>query len=140
VYDLQYYLDWIRQNEIRKQVGAKPKDEPNHSAETVIVIEAWLVGKTATLESIEALLDHLKKLKLPEVHIMLAALPNRTQREALVRWFRANTTPHLLMSFVADRNLGGGLVVRTPNRVFDYSWKQALISHNDKLAGILRRV
>jgi hypothetical protein len=140
IYDLQYYLDWIRQNQIRKQVGAKPKEEPNHSDETVLVIEAWLAGKKPTIESIEALLTDLKNLELPEVHIMLAALPNRAQREKLVSWFRTNATPHLLVSFVADRNLGGGIVVRTPNHVFDYTWKQELVANRDKLAGILKRV
>jgi hypothetical protein len=140
IYDIQYYLDWIRQNQIRKQVGAKPKEEPNHSDETVLVIEAWLSGQPATISSIEALHGHLKNLKLPEVHIMLAALPNRTQRVALVEWFRNNTNQQLLLSFVADRNLGGGIVVRTPNRVFDFTWKQELVGARDKLAGILRRV
>jgi hypothetical protein len=140
VYDIQYYLDWIRQNQIRKKVGAQPKEEPNHSAETVLVIEAWLAGKPATLESIEALLKYLKELELPEVHIMLAALPNHAQREVFVTWFRNNTTPHLMLSFVADRNLGGGIVVRTPNRIFDYTWKQELVAGRDKLAGIVRRV
>jgi hypothetical protein len=139
-YDIQYYLDWYRQNQIRKQVGAEPKEEPNHSDETVLVIEAWLAGKPPTLESLEALLDYLKKLKLPEVHIMLAALPNRAQREAFVNWFRSNTTPHLFISFVADRNLGGGIVVRTPDHVYDYSWKQELLTGRDKLVGILKRV
>lgn len=140
IYDIQYYLDWIRQNQIRKKVGAKPKEEPNHSAETVLVIEAWLQGRPATLESLESLLKHLKDLKLPEVHIMLAAMPNRTQREQLVKWFRNNATPHLLLSFVADRNLGGGIVVRTPNRIFDYSWRQELVAGRDQLAEIVRRV
>lgn len=140
MYDIQYYLDWVRQNQIRKKVGAAAKEEPTHSAETVLVIEAWLGGKPATLESLEALLDHLKKLKLPQVHVMLAALPNRLQREALVGWFRANVEPGLLMSFVADRNLGGGIVVRTPNRVFDLSWKQQLVEGRSKLAEILKRV
>jgi ATP synthase delta (OSCP) subunit len=140
MYDIQFYLDWIRQNQIRKTVGAKTKEEPTHSAETVLVIEAWLGGKPATLESLEGLLVHLRGLKLPEVHIMLAALPNRVQRETLVAWFRANVSPKLLLSFVADRNLGGGLVVRTPNRVFDYSWKQQLVSGRSKLAEILKHV
>ncbi len=140
IYDIQYYLDWYRQNQIRKQVGAKPKDEPNHSDETVLVIEAWLNGQPATLESLEELLGALHNLKLDQVHIMLAALPNRSQREALVTWFRTNVGPHLLLSFVADRNLGGGVVVRTPNRVFDYTWKQQLIAGRDKLAEILKRV
>jgi len=140
MYDIQYYLDWVRQNKIRKTVGAKVKEEPTHSAETVLVIEAWLAGKPATIESLEALHDALRDLKLPQVHIMLAALPNRAQREALVTWFRTNVSPSLLLSFVADRNLGGGLVVRTPNRVFDYTWKQQLISGRGKLADILHRV
>lgn len=140
IYDVQVYLDWARQNQIRRKVGTDPKSEPNHSDETVLVIEAWLNGQPPTLESIEQLLQHLRALKLPQVHITLAALPNRSQRETLVKWFRTNTTSHLLVSFVADRNLGGGIVVRTPNHVFDYTWKQELVAARDKLAGIVRRV
>ena len=71
---------------------------------------------------------------------MLAALPNRAQRESLVTWFRANVSPHLLLSFVADRNLGGGVVVRTPNRVFDFTWKQQLVAGRSKLAEIIKNV
>jgi hypothetical protein len=136
IYDVQVYLDWVRQNQIRRKVGAKPKPEPNH----VLVIEAWLNGQPPTLESIEELLSHLKALKLPQIHITLAALPNQNQRETLVKWFRTNTTPHLLVSFVADRNLGGGVVIRTPNHVYDYTWKQELVAARDKLAGILKHV
>lgn len=140
IYDLQFYLDWRLQNEIRKKVGAKPKEEPTHSAETVIVIEAWLGGKKPTIESMERLLEHLKGLDLPQVHLMMAALPNRSQREALANWFRTNVSPNVLVSFVADRNLGGGLVVRTPNRVFDFSWKQQLLAGHAKLPEILKNV
>jgi len=140
IFDIQTYLDWYRQNQIRLKVGAKPKGEPNHSDETVLTIEAWLKGKSPTLESLQSLLEHLRQLDLPEVHVMLAALPNRTQRQQLVDWFRNNATPKVLLSFVADRNLGGGIVVRTPNRVFDFTWKQELAAGRDKLAGILKRV
>jgi hypothetical protein len=140
-YEIDEYLDWYRQTKIQKQVGAKSSSaQPNHSPETQLVIEAWLEGKPATVESLDALVEHLQKLKLPEVHVMLAALPNREQREALVNWFRTNTTPHLLLSFVADRNLGGGTVIRTPNRVFDFTWKQELLNGRDKIAGIVRNV
>lgn len=140
VYDLQVYLDWYRQTKVKRQVGAKPLAEPSHSAETVVVIESYMQGKTPTLEALEALLGELKGVRLPEVHITLAALPNHTQREALVTWFRSNITPHLLVTFVADRNLGGGVVVRTPNHVFDFTWKQQLLGRRDKLAEIVKRV
>ncbi|MDF2461575.1 MAG: atpH [Candidatus Saccharibacteria bacterium] len=140
VYDLEVYLDWYRQSKVKKQVGATPDPEPTHSAETVVVIEAWLAGKPPTLESLEELIETLKNLELPQIHVMLAALPNRAQRELLVNWFRNNTTPQLLVSFVADRNLGGGVVVRTPNHVYDYTWKQQLVAGRDKLAGIIKSV
>jgi hypothetical protein len=139
-YEIAEYLDWYRQTQVQKQVGAKTHGEPTHSAETVLVIEAWLAGKKPTLESLEQLVAYLKDLKLPQVHVMLAALPNRAQREALVGWFRNNASPHLLLSFVADRNLGGGIVVRTPNRVFDFSWKQQLVNGREHIAEILERV
>jgi hydroxypyruvate isomerase len=140
IYDIELYLDWYRQAQIQKRVHANITEEPTHSAETVLVIEAWLAGKPATIETLEELIAYLRALKLPQVHIMLAALPNRAQREALVSWFRNNVGSDLLLSFVADRNLGGGIVVRTPNRVFDFTWKQQLIAGRSKLAEILKRV
>jgi hypothetical protein len=140
IYDLQVYVDWIRQNEIRTRVGTHLKDEPNHSDETVLVIEAWQKGEAPTIDSIQALITHLRNLKLPQVHITLAALPNHAQRQTLVEWFRSNATQQLLVSFVADRNMGGGVVIRTPNRVFDYSWRQELVAGRDKLAEIVRHV
>jgi hypothetical protein len=140
VYDIEVYLNWYRQNQVKKQVGAAVDPEPTHSAETVLVIEAWLQGQPPTLDSLEQLVDTLRGLDLPVVHVMLAALPNRSQRETLVNWFRNSATPQLLVSFVADRNLGGGIVVRTPNHVYDYTWKQQLLAGREKLAGILKRV
>lgn len=139
-YDIERYLEWYRDAVVRKKVGAKVADEPSHSAETALVIEAWLAGRQPTVELLEELVAQLKGLNLPEIHIMLAAMPNRAQRTALVDWFRNNTTPRLLLSFVADRNLGGGVVVRTPNRVFDFTWKQELLTGRDKLAEIIKRV
>ncbi len=140
IYDLEQYTAWYRETKIHQRVGVQAAVEPTHSAETVLVIEAWLKGKASTLESIEELVVHLSGLNLPEVHVMLAALPNRAQREAIVEWFRRGVTPHLLLSFVADRNLGGGIVVRTPNRVFDFTWQQQLIAQREKLAGIIKGV
>src|SRR5690348_3379913 len=102
-YEIKHYLDWYREAQVQKKVGAKPKPEPTHSAETMLVTQAWLSGKQPSLEAIEQLVEYLEKVKLPEIHVMLPALPNRTQRETLVNWFRNNIQPQLLVSFVADR-------------------------------------
>ena len=139
-YEIELYLDWYRQAKVRRAVGSKAPEEPSHSAETLLVIETWLAGQPHTVASLEALVKHLRELKLPEIHIMLAAMPNRAQRITLVDWFRTNITPHLLVSFVADRNLGGGIVVRTPNHVLDFTWKQQLLGARGKLAEVVRHV
>lgn len=140
IYELEQYLDWYRQSHIQKEVGAKATPEPAYSAETVLVTEAWLDGKKPTTESLERLIKTLQDYKPPVIHVTLAALPNHEQRAQLVDWFRANAAPEALLSFVADRTLGGGVVVRTPGRIFDWSWRQRLLEGRAKLAGIVRHV
>ena len=98
----------------------------------------------ALAAAVEGLFDQVRS-NLADAQAMamydpVTALPNRVQRENLVTWFRSNVSPHLLISFVADRNLGGGVVVRTPNRVFDFTWKQQLTVGRAKLAEIIRSV
>lgn len=139
-YEIEQYINWYRENRIHKTVGALPLAEPDHSAETAQVIESWIHGDKLTLTDLEALLTYLKGLRLPTAHITLAALPNHAQRQQLVDWFRSTAGSNILISFVGDRNLGGGILVRTPNRVFDYSWKQKLIEGRSKLAEVVHRV
>lgn len=139
-YEIEQYLDWYRQAKVQKQLGATAPGEPTHSAETVLTIEAWLEGQKPTVETLEALIKHLRDLKLPVVHLTLAALPNHAQRAQFVDWFRSQAGGRpILLTFVADRNLGGGILVRTPNRLFDYSWKQQLVAGRAKLAEIINR-
>jgi len=140
VYETGQYLDWYREAHVHKTVGAKVAEEPSFTGETVQTIEAWFEGKKPTVGGIEELLTHLRGLKLPVVHVTMAALPNHTQRASLVDWFRSQINPEMLVAFVADRNLGGGVMVRTPNHVLDYSWRQQLVDGRDKLAGIIKNV
>jgi hypothetical protein len=140
VYELEQYLEWYHQVKVQHQVGAKLKPEPTYSGETSAVIQNWFVGRPSTMTALEELIGHLKRLKLPVVHITLAAVPNHAQRLQLVDWFRAVAGRPLLVSFVADRNVGGGVVVRTPNRIFDYSWRQQLIEGRSKISGIISHV
>jgi hypothetical protein len=140
VYELEQYLAWYRDARVQHKVGAKVAPEPTYSAETAAVIKAWFAGQPTTMAALEQLIDHLKNLKVPVVHITLAALPNHGQRLQLVDWFRGLAGRPVLVSFVADRSLGGGVMVRTPNRIFDYSWRQQLIEGRDKIAGIINHV
>ncbi len=139
-YEIEQYLAWYRQARIQHKVGTKPAPEPTYSAETSLAIKAWFTSQKPTIEALEELVAHLRGLKLPVVHVTLAALPNHEQRAQLVDWFRRTAGHPVLVSFVADRNLGGGVMVRTPNRIFDYSWREQLVTGRSKLAEIINRV
>lgn len=125
IYELDQYNKWYQQSTVKTKVGVKTElAEPNHSPETTLVIKAW--QETNSGASLVDLLDALRKLNLPVIHVTLATLPNHLQRAQLVRWFQQLSTPRPLILFSADRTLGGGVIVRTPNHIYDWSFRQKL--------------
>jgi hypothetical protein len=139
-YEAEKYLEWAREALVHQKVGAASVPEPNFSAETVMVVESWLGGNKPTISSLEELVECLKNLQPPVIHVTLAALPSRPQRVQLIDWFRANISSAALVSFVADRSLGGGVIVRTPNHLYDYSWRAQLLAGRGRLAEIIHNV
>lgn len=138
IYDLDLYNKWYQQSKVKAKVGV-PSDlaEPNHSQETLLVIKAWHEAEPSKNASLEDLLTHLRQLKLPIVHVTLAALPNNTQRLQLVRWFQQLSSPRPLILFSADRTLGGGVIVRTPNHIYDWSFRQKLEAARGNLGKVI---
>jgi hypothetical protein len=139
-YEIEQYLAWYREAKVHQKVGIQPQTEPTYSTETAKVIEAWFAVNKPSVGALEELITHLHDLHLPVVHITLAALPNHAQRAQLVDWFRSLGGANTMLSFVADRNIGGGIVVRTPNHMFDYSWRQRLVEGRSKMGEIVARV
>ena len=127
IYELDLYNKWYQQSKVKAKVGVKSDlAEPNHSQETLLVIKSWQEAESSKNGSLEDLLAYLRQLKLPVIHVSLAALPNSTQRLQLVRWFQQLSSPRPLVIFSADRTLGGGVIVRTPNHIYDWSFRQKL--------------
>ncbi len=127
IFDLEKYIEWEREGRVKSKVGVPDAvTEPNHSAETLEVIKSWQTAHPTPEATLIQLLEALKELKLPVVHVTLAALPNHLQRESLVRWFQTLSSPRPLILFTSDRTLGGGLILRTPNHIYDFSFRQKL--------------
>lgn len=142
-YELARELEWRKQAAVKALVTKKaPKGEevPTRSLETQGVIDAWVGGGDATEEDVTDLAKYLADFRPVTVHVILAALPNRDQSAKLVSWFRKNCRQDLLVSFTADRTIGGGVVVRTPNRVFDLSFREKLSAGRSHIGGIVRGV
>lgn len=138
VFDVETLRDYLSHAKVQRKVGAKPDLPPGHAVETETVLKAWLDGKEPTITNLTELLTALNGLKLTTVHLTMAALPSDPQRLKLVEWFRSNCRPDLLVSFSADRTIGGGIIIRTPNRMFDLSFRQQLMAGQQKLPEIIR--
>ena len=139
-FEVERLRTWLSDSEVKRKVGAKAVAEPSRSPETQTLIDGWLEGRTMTVETLAGLASELTKLKPVTVHLTLAALPGESLKLTLIEWFRTNCCPDLLISFSADRTIGGGLIIRTPNRIFDYSFRQRLIDGRSKIPELIRHV
>ena len=85
--------------------------------------------------------DRLQEMaRQPVTHIMLAAPIPENLRLALIKWFRSQISPTALLKFEMNRNVLGGMVIRTSNRIIDLSFRQKLLDNRDHIPEMLRRV
>jgi hypothetical protein len=62
----------------------------------------------------------------PKVHFALNTEPDLKERSMIVGWLRREVLPTALVEFSLYPGLGGGAIVRTPVRIFDFSVKSVL--------------
>jgi F0F1-type ATP synthase delta subunit len=96
----------------------------------------------STLKELEELVKALEtlRMKAPVVHLTLASLPGPKLIAKLVEWFRREVHPQTLLSFVMDRTIGGGVIIRTSSRIYDFSFTSQLLRQKDRLTEIIARV
>jgi hypothetical protein len=62
----------------------------------------------------------------PQIHVSFAMQPSLHAVEAITQWFRGNTHPATLVQVGLDPSIVGGCVIRTTNKVFNFSFAGAL--------------
>jgi len=92
--------------------------------------------------AVEALATELEAMMAhgARVTITLAALASHRLREELVRWCRTNLKSNLLVDFHVNPDIAGGMVVRTTNRVYDFSFRRQLLANPNRFTEILDHV
>lgn len=82
------------------------------------------------------------KDKAPIIHMTFASQADSESLQKLVAWIRAEIHPQALISVGLQPALVGGVYIRTPNKVFDFSLKQHLHDKRsiivNQLEGLLR--
>ncbi len=94
-------------------------------------------GKTLT-----TVRDHLRQLKehLPVVHFTFAAEVEPEELQKLVAWLRKEVHPFALVSVGVQPALIGGVYMRTPNHVYDFSLRALLDGKRDIISKDLEKL
>lgn len=95
--------------------------------------------QTKNCEALLAQLEHIKD-NAPSVHISFPSEPTPQILERLVTWFRKEIDPRVVIQVGLQPSIAAGVVLRTPNRQFDFSLRRHLYDNEQKLGEALQRV
>lgn len=93
--------------------------------------------KQADRDRLAKFLDLLIK-QAPVLHFMFASEPSSKAMNKLLVWLRANIHPQVVVSIGIQPAIAAGCVMRTTNRQFDFSLRQALDNKSDLLIKSIR--
>lgn len=92
--------------------------------------------------SLKAASEELEKLiaSAPSFEIIVAVEPSDIFLQDLIVWFRINLNAQALVNYKVRRSIGGGMIVRTRNRMYDFSFRPKVVAGRQHLVEVLRRV
>jgi F0F1-type ATP synthase delta subunit len=82
-------------------------------------------------------LEDLKR-SAPTIHISFPADPSRDVLQKLVIWLRKEVEPKVFIQIGLQPTIAAGIVMRTPNRSFDFTLRKHLYKNRDKLIEVLQ--
>jgi F0F1-type ATP synthase delta subunit len=86
-------------------------------------------------QAIKMVIEYLDVIvtKPTELHVTFAQAPDEEFSAELVAWARSNIREDILIKIDIDPMLTGGIVVRSPQRIYDFSWSNLLSTKRDSL-------
>ena len=78
------------------------------------------------------------KLNAPTVHISFPMEPSNEVLQKLIRWLRKEVSPDIFIQIGLQPTIAAGVVVRTPNKMFDFTLRSHLGKSRDKLIEVLK--
>ncbi len=129
--ELESYATVLGQATRSKKAG----ELPELSAAAAAALELIPAAERNTESSVDELRQRLEALaaEAPRVTVVLAALASSKLKQEFVAWFRKNVRPDILVTFRANPDIAGGIVVRGMSRVYDDSFRTALLAHPENL-------
>lgn len=141
--EVQTYAKWYSQyaNAAKMKVAYK-EPQPDITPVASELIREWGKQNPLTPASLDQLIKELahKTKSAPIMTITLAAPATSDVKSALVSWARENINPDVLITFRFNSTILGGMVVRVGSRIFDWSFRRAILNERQKFREIISRV
>ncbi|MEM6997506.1 MAG: hypothetical protein AAF413_01200 [Patescibacteria group bacterium] len=101
------------------------------SSENSLNLHDQIVRKTL-LEFLDFL-----KIKSPVIHFSFANDPSAQTVSKLIEWLRREIHPRVLLTVGVSPSIGGGCMLRTHSKVFDFSFKQHFANNKSSLREVI---
>lgn len=134
--ELRAFLDAVEQSIVRK-------DNPIQYPAITATLRAIATENKIDLRdqaACEKLLIELEELKekAPSVHLSFPSDPTQEVMQKLIIWFRKEVNPRIIIQVGLQPSIAAGVVLRTPNKQFDFSLRQHLYRNRNLLREALR--
>lgn len=127
------------QDEVRERFGAKKVGSKAGQQALSALLELNKIMDDT--DNLKRLLQNLEAVKqyAPRVRIAFSQEPDQEMFQRLVRWFRAEIHPSVLLQISVQPTLGGGFVLQTNARRYDMSLRTHILASTPKFIEVMRR-
>lgn len=129
--ELEDVDDFMRQTSVRKS-GNTIVPKTTRALRELTEANGWNLLQSLDRAHTTSLLEQVHKAA-PVVHISFASGPSAVFIEKIMTYLRQNIHPFLLVQIGLQPTIAAGCVVRTTNKVFDFSLRQHLTAHRELL-------
>lgn len=143
ILEVRSYAKWYSQYATAAKVNTKYKEaQPELTPTATELIRSWGKQQALSQKSLDELISTLEKTAAhaPVLTITLAAPATSEVKRTLVDWCRANIHQDILVTFRFNSTILGGMVVRFGSKIYDWSFRRAILNERQKFGEILTRV
>lgn len=133
----------VRTSSLAKRTGAtgRPAAALHLGTDAQELLKGVATPGKITLTELGTAIQYLQQVQqdAPVVTITLASEITIDQQRTLAAWFQKLSTQTVLCKFATDASIAGGVIVRTPHRMYDFSFATLLRSQTAALSKELNR-
>lgn len=120
--ELEAFEDYVRQTKARSAGQPLAPPRTSRMLDELAGLNRLNLLQDDARQQLTSFLQNLQDA--PTIHISFSADPSAAFTQKIVGWLRDNIHPQLMVQVGLQPNIAAGCIVRTPNKVFDFSLRQ----------------